>query len=64
MELGGAELGDPSKRRGELLAQLASEFVRGVRRRADGDVGQAIAVSPVARSASVTSTFRPWLVAR
>jgi len=64
VELGVAELGDPSKRRGELLAQLASEFVRLLRRGPDGGVGQAIAVSPVARSASVTSTLRPWPVAR
>jgi len=60
MELGLAELRDPSKRRGELLAQLASEFFRvGADRRVGVRVGQAIAVSPVARSASVTSTLRP-----
>ncbi|HKB28480.1 MAG TPA: hypothetical protein VKC59_05615, partial [Candidatus Limnocylindrales bacterium] len=53
MELGVAELRDPLKRRGELLAQLASQLVR------DGRVDQPITASPVARSASTWSTFRP-----
>jgi len=59
MELGLAELRDPSKRRGELLAQLASKLVRLALPRREGGIAQAIAVSPVARSASVTSTLRP-----
>jgi hypothetical protein len=64
MELGVAELRDPSKRRGELLAQLASQFFRfSADRRLGVRDGQAITASPVARSASTWSTFRPWPVA-
>jgi hypothetical protein len=61
MELGLAELRDPSKRRGELLAQLASEFFRiGADRRVGARVGQAITASPVARSASTASARPRW----